>query len=257
MQQRTKAVLTVIYVATAAVTVSTQASAASLLTVDLGSAEGFAVLAGAGITIAAPANSTAISGDIGSHATVSITGLGNLVLDGTNHAGDGATQSAKADLMLAYMDAASRPADVSYADGYALSGTLTTGVYKSLGSFSLPGVLTLDAQGDPDTVWIFQMGSSLDVASPGQVILSNGALASHVFWQVGSSATLETGSQLAGNILASQSITLKTGSVLNGSALASIGAVTLGGATIAVPEPSGSLLAATGLLIVLSSKRRR
>ena len=232
------------------------AGAASLLTVNLGTSAGFAVLAGAGITIEAPANSTSVTGDIGSHSTVSITGLENLILNGVNHAGDAVTQSAKTDLMLAYIDAASRPSGISYASGHDLTGTLTTGVYSTGGSLSLGGVLTLDGLGNPDSVWIFQMGSSLDVASPGSVVFINGADPSRVFWQVGSSATFETGSNFAGNILASQSITFKTGSSLTGRALASVGAVTLGGTTIAIPEPSALIFGLAGALVI-GFKRRR
>lgn len=239
-----------------AVSMSHSSHAASLLTVDLGTAAGFAVLAGAGITVAAPANSTVITGDIGSHATPTITGLENLVLTGTNHGGDSVTQGAKTDLMIAYLSAAARNEDVNYVDGHVLTGTLFTGVYQSPGSLSLNGALTLDAQNDPDAVWIFQMGSSLNVASPGQINLINGALATRVFWQVGSSATLETGANLAGSILASQSITMKTGSTLNGRALASIGAVTLGSSTIAIPEPAAPLLATIGLGVIFVLRRR-
>lgn len=235
-----------------------QTSGAAVLSVNLGSAASYAVLAGAGITIAGPANSTTITGDIGSHATATITGLENLILHGTNHGGDAVTQGAKTDLMIAYIDAAGRSFDgPGYADGYNLTGTLATGVYHSAGSFSLNGPLTLDAMGDPNAVWIFQMASSFDVASAGQVILTNGAKASNIFWQVGSSATLGTGARLSGSILASQSITLNTGAVIDGRALASVGAVSLGSATITIPEPSAAMLAVIGICGFLTARRRR
>lgn len=257
MQTRTKELTTVTCIISTMAVLGYQTSEAAVLSVDLGSAANYAVLAGAGITIAGPGNSTTITGDIGSHATTSITGLENLILYGTNQAGNAITQTAKTDLMTAYMDAAARPFDgPAYGDGFGLTGTLTTGVYHSAGSFSLNGPLTLDALGDPNAVWIFQMASTLDVASAGQVVLANGAQASNVFWQVGSSANLGTGSQLSGSILASQSITLNTGAVLDGRALASIGAVSMGSATVTVPEPSAALLVALGVGGFLASRRR-
>lgn len=233
-------------------------SAATLSPLDLGGAWDFAVLAGAGITIAGPVNSSSITGDIGSHTTATVTGEENLMLTGTNHAGDGITQAAKTDLLLAYADAVSRQADVVYSAGYNLSGTVLSGVYNSPSSLFIDGVLTLDGQGNSSAVWIFQMGSTLNVASSAQIILINGALASQIFWQVGSSATLETGAHLAGIILADQSITMKTGSVLNGGAFASNGSVTLDAVTISsVPEPSSALILAGSICVMLGFTRRR
>jgi Ice-binding-like/PEP-CTERM motif len=249
---------TVISLVAATACLTVLASAATPTTVNLGTAGDFAVLAGAGVTIAAPINSTIIVGDIGSFATTSITGQENLVLVGTNHAGDTTTQTAKSDLMLAYLDATSRTADVIYTDGYNPTGTLQSGVYSSPGSFYVNGLLTLDGQGNSDSVWIFQMGSTLNVASSAQIILINGALASQIFWQVGSSATLETGAQLSGTILASESITLKTGATLNGGALASNGSVTLDQNFISVvPEPSSALILAGSFCGLLGFTRRR
>lgn len=234
-----------------------QTGGAAVLSVNLGSAAPYAVLAGAGITIAGPGNSSTIKGDIGSHATATITGLENLGLTGTNHAGDAVTQTAKADLLTAYMDAAARSFDgPGYADGYSLTGTLVTGVYHSAGAFSLNGLVTLDAQGDPNAVWIFQMASTLTVASAGQVVLTNGASAANVFWQVGSSATLASGAQLTGSILAAQSITMNPGAVIDGRALASAGAVTLSSSTITIPEPSSALIAGIGICGLLAARRR-
>ncbi|MES2660859.1 MAG: ice-binding family protein [Verrucomicrobiota bacterium] len=228
------------------------AQAASVLTVDLGSASAFAILAGSGITISA-APGTIIMGDIGSDPTDSITGLGNATHQGINHGGNAVTEAAKIDLMLAYADAAARTPDYPYADGFVLTGTVAGGVHRSAGSFSINGALTLDAGGDSDMVWIFQTVSTLEAAFASQVILTNGALASNVFWQVGSSATLLATADFVGTILALESITMVTDVSVTGGVYARNGAVTIGSAVIAVPEPSAPLMlgmAASGLFLV-------
>lgn len=199
-------------------------------TVNLGTAASFAVLAGSGITNTGP---TTIIGDVGTFPTTSETGFGTVTIIGTNHAGDAVTQGAKTDLVIAYNDAAGRvPFTVVAGD---LGGqTLTPGVYQSASSLGLTGTLTLDAQGDPNAVFIFQMGSTLTTASASSVVLINGAQACNVFWQVGSSATLGTGSAFQGTILALTSITATTGAVVNGRLLARNGEVTLDTNTITV-----------------------
>jgi len=232
-----------------------QAGAALVLSVDLGSASSFAVLAGAGITVAAPAG-TLITGDIGSYPTSSLTGLEYVTLNGANRSGDPALFTIKADLAAAYTNAAARTADFTYGDATSLSGTLTGGVYQSAGSFVIDGVLTLDAGGNSNMVWIFQTTSTLGASEMSQVVLANGALAGNVFWQVGSSATLGTNSSFVGNILADQSITLNTGSSLTGRALAMDGAVTMGSAMIAIPEPSSVVLSAIAVVGLLMERRR-
>ena len=99
--------------------------------------------------------------------------------------------------------------------------TLIPGVYTAATSLAImSGNLTLDAQGDTNAVWIFQIGSTLvTTASVGNVMLANGAQAANVFWLVGSSATIGTGTTFQGTILAHTSITVTTGAVLNGRAL--------------------------------------
>lgn len=205
-------------------------------TINLGTADSFAVLGGSGITVTGPTN---VTGDIGTFPTPAITGLGSLTLTGTNHGNDAFTQIAKNDLLTAYNDAAGRAADVLYSGGFDLAGlTLSSGVYNDASSLFLSGTLTLDAQGDPGAVWIFQSGSSLITASASAVSLINGALACNVFWQVGSSATLGTNSDFAGTILALTSISLTTGATLDGRALAQNGAVTMDSNSLALPDCS-------------------
>lgn len=201
-------------------------------TVPLGSASQFAVLAGSGITVAGAVNTTTITGDIGTFPTPSISGLGNVVLHGVNHVGDAVTQTAKDSLVTAYNDAAGRPAGFTVAT--ELGGTtVLPGVYDSAsGTFGIIGTLTLDAQGDPGAVFIFKTASTLITATASKVVLIGGANACNVFWQVGSSATLATDSELKGTILALTSITLNTRATLEGRALARNGAVTMDANTI-------------------------
>ena len=213
-------------------------TAANPLPLNMGSTAHFTVLAGAGITFAGAAYSTTNVGDIGTFPTTTITGLGNVVLIGTNHAGDAITQNAKIDLVTAYNDAVGRSASVSYPAIFDLGGLiLTNGVYHEPSSFGITGTLTLDAQGDPNAVWIFQAGSTLITASSSRVALTNGAQARNVFWQVGTSATLGTSSIFKGTILAQTDITMTTGATMEGRALAQDGAVTIDGITGILPTP--------------------
>ena len=209
------------------VALGSDASAAPVA-VGLGAAGSFAVLAGTGITNTGP---TVITGDIGTFPTASITGLTSMTVSGTNHAGDSVTQGAKTDLTTAYTSAAGQgPTTAIAAD--LVGQTLKAGVYNSASAVGLSGVLTLDAAGDPGAVWVFQAGSTLITASGSKVVLLNGAQACHVYWQVGSSATLGTNSTFTGTVLALTSISLQTGATVDGRVLASNGAVTLDSNTI-------------------------
>ena len=197
--------------------------------VDLGTARSFAVLAGSAITNTGP---TTISGDVGIHPGSAVTGFGSVTHHGSLHVADAVAEAAKRDLVTAYNDAAGRgPATTVATD---LGGDrLTPGVYDSAsGTFELTGTLTLDAQGDSGAVFIFQTASTLVTASNSSVRLVNEADVCNVYWQVGSSATLGTGTSFAGNILALQSITLNTGATIDGRALARNGAVTMDTNTI-------------------------
>lgn len=232
-----------------------EAQAAAVL---LGTAGSFAVLSGAGITNTGP---TVITGDTGTFPNTAMTGFGSVVITGTHHGGDAVAQNAKLDLITAYNDAAGRSAFVEYAGGFDLVGlTLIPGVYSDSSSLFLTGTVTLDAQGDPNAVWIIQTGSTLITGSDSRVSLLNGASACNVFWQVGSSATLGTDTDFAGTILALTSITLNTGASVNGRVLARNGAVTMDTNVItlsgcAIPEPDGSLFLMSGLA-ALTGRRR-
>jgi len=193
--------------------------------IDLGSAANFAVLAGSTVTNTGP---TIINGDLGVWPGTAVTGFGPGEVNGTIHAGDPAAQQAQASLTIAYYDAAGRSTAPITVAGNLGGQTLPPGLYKSQSSLAISsGDLTLDAKGDPNAVFIFQIGSALTVTTGRRVILIGGAKAANVFWQVGSSATLGTYSAFKGNILAYASITITTGATLDGRALARVGAVTL------------------------------
>jgi RNA polymerase sigma factor (sigma-70 family) len=191
--------------------------------IGLGASASYGVLSGAGIT---NTGATTISGDIGAFPTLAITGLASLLLTGSNQAGNATTQQAKLDLATAYAAAAGKPATAPITAD--LGGrTLTPGVYGSASSVGITGTLTLDGQGDPDAVFVIEAGSTLTTASASQIVLTGGARSCNVFWQVGSSATLGTGSTFRGTILALTSITVTTGVAVDGRLLARNGAITL------------------------------
>jgi hypothetical protein len=183
----------------------------------------FSVLAGSTVT---NTGSTTVSGDVGVSPGTAVTGFPPGLAGGTIHKADGAAAQAQAALALGYIDAAGRSGGTSVA-GDLVGKTLTAGVYKSTSSLANSGDVTLDAQGDPAAVFIFQIASALTTGSGSHIVLANGASACNVFWQVGSSATLGTNSVFKGNILALTSITITTGVHLEGRALARNGAVTL------------------------------
>ena len=219
-----RAVVTVLVAAAVLVAViySTRGEAATAP--SLGTAQSFAVLAGSGITNTGP---TTITGDVGTFPTTTEVGFGSITLNGANHVGDAVTQGAKTDLVTAYNVAAGQLPTTTIPT--ELGGSvLLPGAYDSAaGTFGITGTLTLNALGDPNAVFVFKMASTLITAAGSSVVLTNGAQACNVFWQVGSSATLGTNSFFTGNILALTSISLTTGANVVGRVLARNGAVTM------------------------------
>ncbi len=171
-------------------------AAAAEARVTLGTTASFGVLAGSTVT---NTGATVINGDLGLYPGTSITGFPPGIVGGTTHQTDAEAQQAQSDLVIAYNDAASRGPGA--AAGELGGRTLVDGVYTGT-TLSLTGTLTLDAQGDPNAVFIFQSASTLITASNSTVALINGAQACNVFWQVGSSATLGTNTTFVGTILA-------------------------------------------------------
>jgi len=244
---------------------------AGLLPVSLGTASSFAVLGGAaGMTNAGVF--TVINGDVGTtgvptmvtgfHDTLgrifTETGLNVGAVNGTVYAAPPSpgtpaslivSQQALADALVAFNGLAALPGGTDPGAGQLANLTLPPGIYKAAGAaFAITGGdLTLDGQGDTNAVWVFQMGTSLTVGNtvtPSSIVLSNGAQAKNVFWQVGSAATINGigGGTMVGTIIASAGVTFSTAGVpttttLNGRALGLNASVTMVNTAINVPAP--------------------
>jgi hypothetical protein len=215
--------------------------------VNLGTAAAYGVFGGTTVT---NTGLTVVNARVGLSPGVSITGFPPGISDGQDISNDVATQ-AKADIQAAY-NAAAGLASTRSLTGTDLGGQiLPPGVYTFASSGGLTGILTLDGGGDANAQFVFQFGSTITTATASSVVLINGAQACNVFWQVGSSATLGTGTLFVGNVLAFTSITATTGvSVRRGGLYALGGAVTLDtnlidvegacGAPAPVPSPSST-----------------
>ena len=192
---------------------------------SLGTATSFAVLAG---STATNTGLTTVVGDLGVSPGTAITGFPpGVVTGGTIHANDAVALQAQNDVTAAYNNLAGQACNTTLT-GQDLGGqTLPPGVYCFSTSAQLTGVLTLDGQGDPNAIFVFQIGSTLTTASNAAVLLINGASSCNVFWQIGSAATLGTDTVFVGSLLTSASITLNTNASLFGRALAQTGAVTM------------------------------
>jgi uncharacterized repeat protein (TIGR02543 family) len=207
--------------------------------VNLGSAGNFAVLAGSGVSNTGV--TTHIIGDVGAFPTATINGLLAGNVDGILYtAADPLVDLAKTALTTAYNDAQSRSLNAISLPGQLGGLTLAPGLYVNSSTSGISGtgangILTLDAGGDANAVWIFKMGSTLVTDAGTSIVLAGGAQAKNIYWSVGTSATLGTNSIFYGNILADQAITLTTGATLYGRALTRIAAVTLDSSTITKP----------------------
>ena len=238
----------------------------------LGSADSYAVLGASTVTNTGP---TVLSGNLGLAPGTSITGfLPGTVTNGATYVNADA-ELAQAGALAGYVSLA------ALAPTHTLTGqdlgalTLFPGVYFYASSAQLTGPLTLDFEGFNNADVVFQIGSTLTTASDASVIVVNQGLNDNLYWQVGSSATLGTGTQFAGDILANTSITLNTGADITcGSAIALHGAVTLDTNVIqncsttgsdvtgampssVTPEPNSLCLMATGLITGMAGLRRR
>ena len=221
----------------------------------------FAVLASQTVTNSGP---TVITGNLGVSPLTAITGFATVdggpgLVVGTIYANTGLAPAAQAELTTSYNTAAGLPSNgLNPAN---LGGTTVfPGVYTSSSTLGITGTVTLDAQNNPNAIFVFQIGSGLTTATNSVVQLINQASPANVYWQVGSSATLGTTSSISGNILALTSISFGTGAVLRGRALARNGAVTLlgnivnnTGAPVATPTPTPPPLPAPSSLILVAT----
>jgi hypothetical protein len=206
--------------------------------INLGTASTFAVLASSTVTNTGP---SVIGGNLGLSPGTSVTGFPPGILHGTQSTANTTAAKAKADLTTAYNVAASlTPKTSGLSD--LVGKSLVPGVYSG-GALSLSGTLTLT--GNADSVWVFQAASTLITASSSNIIITGGATSCNVFWKVGSSATLGSGSHFVGTILANSSVTANTAASVTGRLLARVHAVTLDSNVITRPTgctaPVGAL----------------
>lgn len=213
---------------------------------NLGTAASFAVLGNSTVT---NTGSSVLNGDLGLYPGTSITGFfGTTANEGPGvvsaghsvHQTDATAQQAQTDTTAAYSTLSGQSCGGNDLSGQDLGGmTLVPGVYCFTSSAQLTGTLTLNAQGDPNAVWVFQIGTALTTASSSSVVFSNGGTGTpgcNVFWQVGSAATLGGSTTFVGTIIAhTEAITFVTGATLYGRALSSTAAVTLDSNTITTP----------------------
>jgi LPXTG-motif cell wall-anchored protein len=216
---------------------SNPASAGIVPTVNLASAANYSVLGGQTVTNTGP---SILGQSIGLDPGSDVVGFppGTVLAPGTIEAANATTLAAKNDLTTAYTDAANRPVEFTQTNPDLVGQTLAPGVYAASAKapLSLSGQLVLDGQGNANAVFIFQTDSTLITGSGSTIELINGASECNIFWQVGSSATLATGSVFVGNILAATSVSVQTGVLVHGRALAQTGSVTLDNDVFVAPS---------------------
>lgn len=233
------------------------APAAAQVAITLGSAATFGVL---GTSTVTNTGATIVNGDLGVSPAAAYTGFPPGVVNGSVHLNDATAIQARADAVTAY-NALAGEAFTANLTGQDLGAmTLTTGVYFFSATAQLTGTLTLDALGDPAARFDFQIGSTLGTAINSQMLLINGASANNVYWQIGTSATFLTSSDLVGSFLAGASITAGTGTTVDGRLLALGADVTLDSNSIsvpaAIPEPAATAALAAGLMGLIIGVRR-
>jgi hypothetical protein len=203
----------------------------------LGSAGTFGVVGASTVTNTGP---TVVNGDLGLSPGTSVTGFPPGTVTGTIHIADALALAAQNSITTAYNTLASEACDINLT-GINLGGlTLTPGVYCFSSSAQLTGTLTLNGLGNPGSVWVFQIGSTLTTASGSGVAFINGGQSCGAFWQVGSSATIGTTTTFRGNVLALASVTMNTGATSSGALFARTGAVTLDTNVVSVVGSCGS-----------------
>jgi hypothetical protein len=222
------------YVVTDRVGNQTTAVSANVAKVDssyggpaLRSVADYSVLGGTGVTSTLV---TRVSGDLGLSTSGLIAGFPPGIVGGDIDDKNAAAVQAQVDLGLAYTDAASRTPTTFFA-GDQIDATFHPGVHHTSGAFANTGTMTLDADGDPDATFVFQIDAAMGPAAGSQVVLVDGALASHVYWQVNGAVTVGANAFIVGTLMARGAVTLGDSVVLIGRALAT-GAVTMAANTI-------------------------
>jgi cytoskeletal protein CcmA (bactofilin family) len=183
--------------------------------VALGSAATFSVLAGTSVV---NTGTSTLSGDLGISPATAVSGFGPGTFAGTLHAGDGIASAARTALDAAITDASIRAPHTQFT-GDLTGRTFNRGVHHTSAAFALTGTLTLDARGDPNAVFIFQVGAAFNTAAASAVTLVNGAQASNVFWVVTDAAGLGANSTFAGTLMARGAITIGEAATVRGQVL--------------------------------------
>jgi hypothetical protein len=179
-----------------------------------------------------------ITGNVGTN-NGSSTNFGNV--DGVMHDADGATASAAASLTIAYNQLNAAIPNFFPAALLGNGQSLNAGTYYIGQSASLNNTLTLNAQGNPNAVFIFQIQGAFSSAAGAQILLTNGAVACNVFWKIEGLVDLATNTDFKGTIVANNAaIILNTGALLEGRALSTTGAVTVAGVTVVTPLGCGT-----------------
>lgn len=184
--------------------------------VDVRSAATYSVLAGAGV--ANTGDGTDLAGDVGTSPTGTVGGFPPGTTHGTIHDRDDSADAAQADRQQAYDDAAAQPSTDTFTGDQA-GVTFHPGVHTSAAAFTNTGTITLDADGDPTAVFVFQVGAAYGVAAASKVVLTDGAIANNVFWQVVGAVSFGAGATYAGTFLAAGAVTFGDGATLKGRVL--------------------------------------
>jgi hypothetical protein len=207
----------------------TSALAASTTMVNLGQASTYAVLSGASVdnTVSAPdAPYTTLRGDLGVGVSTQPTGFPPGVVTGSVNVGNAAAVQAHADLVTAYNEVAARTGGAPLAGALA-GATISPGLYTIAGAVSNTTTVTLNGGGNPNAVFVFQVNGAMAMAAGSHVVLTNGAQASRVFWQVNGAGAIGANAGFAGTLIALNAVAVGTGSVVNGRAFALNGALSM------------------------------
>lgn len=218
-----------------------KSSSKQAISVGLGTASGMSVLAGSAIT---NVGTSYANGYIGVTPGTAITGIESIISKTSTNPVTVATRIhsnvetlAKSSLIIAN-DSITAQSLIGFSPVVAQLGSQTVcpGIYKSNAAFGLTGILTLDGNNDPNSVFIFITPAAFTSAAASKIILKNGAAANNVFWKIGAAATLGASSFFKGTLLTEAAITVGNGVHVHGRLLSKSAAITLDRDCILVPE---------------------